>query len=277
MISIVICSRNSKIDTILLENIKSTIGCNFELIAIDNSKNEYSIFQAYNVGITRSKFDFLCFIHDDIIIHTNNWGVKLLEIFNKETEAGLIGLAGAKVKTRMASGWWDCPHDHKAANLMQHFNTEKNVNWNYGFEAADNIEVSVIDGVFMAMKKNPDIQFDTTLKGFHNYDLNICLEFKKSGYKILVTNQIFIEHFSLGNLDVNWLKAIIKFHKQYRQFLPLSVELHPKDIQAIEVKNAKKYFKEILNLGLNRTSIGLLFDFFIIFFSSGLHKEYFKK
>jgi hypothetical protein len=34
---------------------KLTIGCEYELIIIDNSENKYSIYEAYNLGIERYK------------------------------------------------------------------------------------------------------------------------------------------------------------------------------------------------------------------------------
>ena len=272
MISIIICSRTSKIDSVLSENIKNSIGCNYELIIIDNTKSQYSIFEAYNIGILKSKNNLLCFLHDDIFIHTNNWGAILVDIFNNNAEIGLIGVAGAKVKTKMPSGWWDCPHNQKAANLIQHFSIERKVTWDYGFEQENNVEVAVIDGVFMAMRKNETIQFDSKMKGFHNYDLSISLNFKKNGHKIIVTNQILIEHFSLGNLDANWLKSIVKFHKVYSKYLPLNIELanNSKEMKELELKNAKKYGKQILSLGFNKTTISILLDFFILSLKSGI-------
>lgn len=279
MISIIICSRTSTIDSVLSENIKHTIGCNYELIIIDNAAKQYSIHEAYNIGITRSKNNLLCFLHDDILIHTNNWGNILIDLFNENKEIGLIGIAGAKVKTKMPSGWWDSPHDQKAANLIQHFNSERKVTWNYGFEKENNVEVVVIDGVFMSMRKTKNIQFDINLKGFHNYDLSISLNFKKNGYKIIVTNQILIEHFSLGNLDENWLKSIVKFHKKYKKYLPVSTELasDSKKIKELELKNAKKYIKQVLSLGFNRITTSLVLDFFMISLKSGIYKEYLNK
>jgi hypothetical protein len=279
MISIIICSRTCTINSVLAENIKNTIGSNYELIIIDNSANQYSIFEAYNIGISKSKNNILCFLHDDILIHTNNWGVLLVDLFNENKETGLIGVAGAKVKTKMPSGWWDCPHNQKAANLIQHFNAERKVTWNYGFEQENNVEVAVIDGVFMSMRKTENIQFDTNLNGFHNYDLSISLNFKKNGYKIIATNQILIEHFSLGKLDKNWLKAIVKFHKMYSKYLPVSIELvgDSKEMKESELKNAKKYIKQILSLGFNKTTISLLLDFTFISIKSGIYKEYLKK
>jgi len=279
MISIIICSRTSTIDSVLSENIKNTIGCNYELIVIDNTANQYSIFEAYNIGISKSKNNLLCFLHDDILIHTNNWGVLLASIFDQNKELGLLGVAGSKVKSQMPSGWWDSPHNQKAANLIQHLNIERKVIWNYGFEQKNNVEVAVIDGVFMAMRKVENIQFDTSLKGFHNYDLNISVNLKNKGYKIIVTNQILIEHFSLGKLDKNWLKAIVKFHRQYNKYLPVITELttDSKEMKELELKNAKKYMKQILSFGLSKTTISLLFDFFIISLKSGIYKEYLKK
>ena len=67
MISIIICCRIQTINKDLSENIKNTVGCDYELIVIDNSQNSYSIFEAYNLGIERSNGDYLCFIHDDIL------------------------------------------------------------------------------------------------------------------------------------------------------------------------------------------------------------------
>ena len=66
MISLIICSRTADISDELKQNIATTIGCEYELCVIDNSRNEYSIFTAYNEGVRRAKGDILCFMHDDI-------------------------------------------------------------------------------------------------------------------------------------------------------------------------------------------------------------------
>jgi hypothetical protein len=275
MLSIIICSRRNEIDSNLFENIKKSIGCDYELIVIDNSKNQKSIFDAYNLGIEKSKGEFLCFMHDDILVHTNNWGNILELLFNSDANLGLIGVAGAKIKSKIPSAWWDCPHDQKAVNMIQHFSKERIVNWNYGFEQGNNVEVVTIDGVFMAMRKNEHIQFDTKMKGFHNYDLNISLEHKKNNYKIIVTNEILIEHFSLGNLDENWLLSTLKAHKIYTNYLPISIGFQDSEIiKLLEIKNAKRVIKQILSFGLNRKSISLWFNFFSLSLYSKFYLEY---
>lgn len=247
MISIIICSRTKQIDNELSTNIKSTIGCPSELIIIDNSKNEYSIFEAYNLGIEKSKGEYLCFIHDDILFHTQDWGSVVNQIFELDSTIGLVGIAGAKTKTKMPSAWWDCNKGQNYTNIIQHFKNREKEKWNFGFDRNPIEEVVVIDGVFMVMRKLDKISFHKSMEGFHNYDLNISFEYKKKGYKIVVTNQIMIEHFSIGTINREWIKSTSKIHKLYQCMLPLMVERVPV-LKTLEIENAKKFINQSLLL-----------------------------
>ena len=223
MLSIIICSRTKTLNTQLTQNIAHTIGCLHELIVIDNSANKYSIFEAYNLGIQRSSGEFLCFVHEDVLFHTEGWGIVIQRIFNLNQEYGLLGVAGSSHKTRTPSGWWDCKDKYKSINIIQHYPNGKSVKEQYGFENSVLNEVVFVDGVFLALRKKIDIVFDEKLKGFHNYDFNISIETRKKQYKIGVTNQIELEHFSVGNLNNEWIKSIIEVHKYYRNFLPMHI------------------------------------------------------
>ena len=74
MVSIIMCSRNPEMDKRLDENIKQTIGTEYEVVLVDNSAGRYGICGAYNEGVRRAKGDILCFMHEDIhdifIIHS---------------------------------------------------------------------------------------------------------------------------------------------------------------------------------------------------------------
>lgn len=60
MISIVVCSRYPKIGVSLEKNINDTIGdVQYEIVWIDNPRNQYSIFEAYNEGVSRSKGEYI--------------------------------------------------------------------------------------------------------------------------------------------------------------------------------------------------------------------------
>ena len=177
MISVIICSRAKTISTLLQENIANTIGVDYELIVIDNSRNKYSIFEAYNTGISKSNGEILCFIHDDINLKTQNWGGVLANIFDKNQNIGLIGVAGSKSKTKMPSAWWNCPDEDLCINIIQHYSNQKIEHWQKGFNENSEQEVVAIDGVFMAARKLDTVLFNKNMKGFHNYDLNFSCEF----------------------------------------------------------------------------------------------------
>ncbi len=275
MISIIICSRHVKLNQELLENIKETIGYDYELIVIDNSENKFSIFEAYNLGIGKSKGDYLFFIHDDVYFHTLDWGRIIVAVFSKNSNIGLIGLAGSKVKTKMPSSWWSCLEQHRITNILQHHKNKDKEIHNFGFENQNNVEVAVIDGVFMAMRKENRIHFAKHLKGFHAYDLNLSLEIKKYGYDIIVTNEILLEHFSHGFIDKNWIKSSFAIHKMYRKELPICVDGTTVSIRD-EISNAEQFINLSLRFGLKRIAIIVWFELFLLHPKSYYHFRFWK-
>lgn len=250
-VSIIICSRSGNISSELELNIRETAGFEYDLIVIDNSKNDYSIFQAYNRGIEKSKADILCFVHEDVLFHTKNWGSILVDLFERDKNLGIIGIAGSQIKTKSPSGWWNCHQDFRSANLIQHLGDGSKEHWNYGFENTNESEVAVIDGVFMALRRSNTLRFNESLKGFHNYDLSICLDYTSAGYKIMVTNQILIEHFSLGKIDSAWYEAAIKFEKMYRKSLPLKTNrISNRTLDRLEYSNRFLFIKGLISENL---------------------------
>lgn len=241
MLSIIICSRTKQIAQDFQENIKNTIDSEYELLVIDNSQNEYSIFEAYNLGIKKSTGTYLCFIHDDIVFHTPGWGKVIESIFKSDEKTGLIGIAGATVKTKMPSAWWDCPLENRIINIRQHLTSGEIENWYVGWKDKAVEEVVAIDGVFMAMRKADAFLFNEKLGGFHNYDLDLSFNVKRNNKKIVVTNQFLVEHLSEGQLSGDWVQSTLKIHRLYNRILPLGVSKMQKEEQKVlEIENAKK-------------------------------------
>lgn len=276
-ISIIICSRKQTINSDLSENIKTTIGFNYELIIIDNSTNQYSIFEAYNIGIKKSIGELLVFLHDDIIIHTQDWGLILNNIFESDSKIGLIGVAGGKVKTKMPSAWWD--GGNNVLNIIQHYKNKPKELWNHGFSIADFEEVATIDGVFMAMKRNERINFDERLKGYHNYDLFLSLYHHRLNKKVVVTNQILLEHLSEGNLSLEWYNSTSFFHKQYKNLLPivLADENKNEHFKNKEFNIGDKFVTKLIELKLYSHAIYWWFEMFKLKPISKYHIRFWKK
>lgn len=250
MISIIICSRNNEISNGLYSNIETTIGVEFEIVLIDNSKNNFSIFSAYNLGIEKSKFPVLCFVHEDVLFHTRNWGDTLIKYFNNIPLLGCIGVAGATYKTKAPSGWWDIRKTEWVLNIIQHCKDKVNKVESIGWINLENYkEVAVIDGVFIATQKSYNLRFDGSISGFHGYDLNLSLEAKKMGLKVVVTREILLEHFSKGTINKEWFIAAHYLHKKYSDILPISFNSRIVRKEA-EVIQLERFIDQALNLGL---------------------------
>lgn len=280
MISIIICSRANTISDRLLHNIQETISVEYELIVIDNSENKYSIFEAYNIGLNKSKNEIICFIHDDINLITKDWGKVLIDIFTKNTNIGLIGIAGAKSKTKMPSAWWDCPQENLCINIIQHFSYKEKEHWFRGFEETSLKEVVAVDGVFMAARKVSTILFNTQLTGFHNYDLNLSFEYLKKGYKVFVTKDILLEHFSIGVLNESWYRSTLDFHKVYENFLPLNKSAII-SLKKQEFNNGAKFSLKLLEFQIIKPAVYIWLKLILLKPISRYHfyflKNFFKK
>lgn len=115
MLSIIVCSRNQTLPKEFTENVSTTVGVEYEIVAIDNSQNNYSIFSAYNLGFSKCKYPYLCFVHEDVQFHTQNWGEKIIAHL-QEANTGILGLAGSDLVTRVPGA---CSGKTSCANLIQ--------------------------------------------------------------------------------------------------------------------------------------------------------------
>jgi len=270
MISIVICSANPTYLNDLSINIRETIGVPYEVLSFDNSKGEFGICEIYNRGIAEAKFDILCFMHEDIIIHTHNWGEVLKEIF-KDPEVGLVGLAGSTYKSLAPTGYYFTGNDQlelNYCNVKQRYKYDDKQEGHDYFNPTNDKEVQVtcIDGVWLSASKAALTLYkfdDELLKGFHGYDLDLSFGIIQN-LKVLVTFRILITHFSEGNFDKKWLREILKVHRKWSSILPLNLA----DIDKRAVLNIeKRVFRYAF--GMMKVWKFSLFDLFKIVYFSG--------
>lgn len=235
------------------ENIKNTIGVEYEVIAIDNVYGRYGICQAYNVGQKQAKYDILVYVHEDVLFRTKNWGVKLIHYFNRIPNLGCVGIAGAVQKSKAPSAWWDTELGKTAISIIHHLEDGSTRLDSKGWKESENIkEVVTIDGVFMATRKSFGILFDESIPGFHCYDLNLSIELNKKGFKLIITKEILIEHFSEGNLNKKWVEATQIFHKKYSKHLPISTNSGEAVSLKQEIKNLEKFIDYALAYRLRK-------------------------
>ena len=196
MISIIVCSRKDVLSEELRQNISDTIGTDYELVVIDNSKNDHSIFSAYNEGVRRAKGDILCFMHEDVLFRSTDWGSRINQYFNEDEKIGVIGFAGTHFLPAAPMYWYSSP-----------FVSQKNLNNDQGvvkehahedwFAGRSIIEVVAVDGFCFFVRKSlfENIRFDeTTYSGFHLYDMDISMQVIEAKYKVCVCRDVLAEH-----------------------------------------------------------------------------------
>jgi len=260
MLSIIVCSRNKSLSKEFTENINKTVGVEYEMIGIDNSENQYSIFSAYNLGVNRSNYPYLCFLHEDVLFHSNNWG-KIVIANLQDPKTGIIGVAGGDLVPRVPSSW--ATIISPGHNIIQSHKTGINPTWiikpeNYNESKRSTI---TLDGLFMCMRKElmQEIHFDEKLEGFHGYDYDITIQSIVAGYINYVVYDIKLEHFSGGKTDILYFRNLISIFKKWEKDLPIIgnniTEEERNNIRKIEIEKLYQLTKKMVRKGFKGDEI----------------------
>ena len=233
MLSLIICSRNKTTDSELLENIRSTIGTEYEIVLVDNSAGKYGICGAYNEGVRRAKGDILCFMHEDIHYHTDNWGKKVEEHFKKK-EISLLSTVGSHILPQKGD-WRVGYHQYAVLSFLQRTPRIASAGSYYVTLAKDGIskdnsliKVATVDGVWFCIPRkifaDGNLCFDEiTFPNFHMYDIDISMQINKLGGEIYICDNILFEHFSEGNFSADFYNSLLKFQQKWQKYLPVIV------------------------------------------------------
>ncbi len=219
-ISVVIPTR--KIDDQYLKHVEKMFSHpKTEILIYENDGSE-SLAKIYNDGLKDAQNDIIVFMHDDLILETKNITPKVIRLFEKNPEYGIIGLAGTD---NLISGmWWQdrtsmygiVGHEHEGKRHVNHYSK--------GDYSEKLKETIVIDGLFMMVhRQRIKHTFNEQFEGFHFYDLPICLENHLDGVKVGVTTKIRVTHKSVGMVNKKWEKNKLFFEALYEKNFPLKV------------------------------------------------------
>lgn len=204
----------------LIDYYKKTCGGNKKFEVIEKVNNgEKGLAEVYNEILNEAQNDIVVFCHDDLEFDTNNWGDKLIKLFNKNPEFGVIGLAGT---TDLIDGrWWTLKES--MTGIVSHKHEGKKWTNYYSQDQGNKLkEVVVLDGLFFAVNKTKiKNNFDESFKGFHFYEIPFCFENYLNGVKLAVTTQIRVTHMSIGQTNQQWEDNKIKFEEKYNNKLPV--------------------------------------------------------
>ncbi|MDP9042299.1 MAG: glycosyltransferase family protein, partial [Bacteroidota bacterium] len=215
------------INTVYLERLKlnlaQTLGYPYELLVWDNHQVQKPITEVYNLLASRAQYPYWCFIHEDIRFETQNWGENLKKAFEENPATGLIGVAGAKYKSAVPSGWSTGLKEFDLCNIF-HEDKDGHTQHIYMNPHHSVFEPVVnVDGVFMAIRKEvwSHAHFnEENLRGFHLYDIDFSFHVLKK-WKAAVLFNIDIMHFTQGgNYGDEWVEPTISWHRLFSGQLP---------------------------------------------------------
>lgn len=222
MISVIVSTRS--VDEIFVEMVKKTSGIKDIEVLIYENNNETSLTKLYNKGLNESKNDIVVFMHDDVEIKTKNWGITLLNHYNK-TDYGIIGVAGTKHLNETGVWWYN---KESMYGRVSHTDGKKTWLNEYSHNFAGEIkDVVVIDGVFMSCSKSRiKCYFDEKYDGFHFYDISFSFDNFKNGVKIGVLFDIMLVHKSVGATNDKWEQSRLQFIKSEVNNLPSKSQIN---------------------------------------------------
>ncbi len=252
MLSLIVCTRHPHDLDELRRNVDATIGMEYQWVVIDNSQNRYSLCAAYNEGVRRSKGEYLCFMHDDIIYHTMGWG-KNVERHFQSTGVGMIGVIGSHIIPSVG----DCRVGYTPYHVL-HF-----IQCHHSFSHYDSYfamhvrsclqgsltDVAVLDGVWFCIPKamfgSGMLRFDEErFTSFHIYDLDISMQVVQSGRKLYVVDDVLLEHNSEGVYNESFVMALEAFLEKWKGKLPVTRGMQI-DTEQIK-RNAAHYRDELV-------------------------------
>lgn len=280
MVSIITCSINRDICEKMLDSVSKTIGTEYEAIVFDNREKKYGLCKAYNEAAKSANGDYLCFVHEDIEIKTEDWGKELIKFTNETENCGVIGLAGCCYVRRNFIGHWQTDPDARRVRIYHkrpHDNFFSFVDRNPNKEIFS--RVVCLDGVFLFVKKRiwqKNVFDERTFKGFHFYDADFSFTIAQN-YQNYVYFGMDVYHFSMGNHERTFCENMYLFQQKWRKQLPhclqgYNVSLWEELVASIGVfllykKNEISIIERFKRINeINNILFFMLFIFFLIMF-----------
>src|SRR5688572_15186767 len=87
------------------EHIKKKVGNDVEILEYVN-QNQFSLTEIYNKALAESKHNIVLFIHDDLILESDNIGKKLVKHFNN-SDYGILTVASTTLLGPTGQWWAD--------------------------------------------------------------------------------------------------------------------------------------------------------------------------
>lgn len=180
----IICSNNNLFleESIhYINHLKVPEGYTMDLLVVNDAS---SITQGYNEALEATDAKYKIYMHQDVFILNKNLLFDLLEIFEADSQIGMIGMVGYTEVSQHGIMW----RSECRGSIYGRASSSEISGYRYSLAEDGFSYVAEIDGFFMATCQ--DLRWDTErLKDWDFYDAFQSIEFLNHGYKIAVPVQ----------------------------------------------------------------------------------------
>lgn len=211
LISVVVCSIDpDKLAAVRRNYVDLMQEQSWEFIHIPDAT---SLCEGYNRGFAQARGQYLVFSHDDIEILNEDFAEVVVQALQ---QADIVGVAGT---TQLPGPAWSRSLPQTRAGQVAHPRHDGRVQLEiYGVHQALATGMQAVDGVLICVRRAvfEQVSFDEkTFDGFHLYDVDFCFAAYKAGFRLAVSNRIFLVHASIGNFDAVWQDYAKRFRRKW--------------------------------------------------------------
>ncbi len=175
---------------------------------------EPSFAKAYNTVLKKAKFDTICFIREDIVIQSKNWGKKFLDQFIK-SDFAVVGIVGSII-VPMSGLVWEKEEPLVGRIWYETFEPRNEHRFSEVFPSKIIEVVTVDDAFFFVNRTRLKAKYDKTYKDDSFYELDFFLANYERGCKVGVTFDIKVLKTGYNPHDKSWYanqKMFVTKHK----------------------------------------------------------------
>lgn len=231
MISIIcICNNRRMYNNYLLPSLAKQRNCNYEIIRIDNEKNEFSsAIAAFNSVIKEAKGEHLMFIHQDVALEDDLFLSKVQTYMDTYNNVGIAGVAGAKEKTIYSNIYHSLPRV-----LVSDVRLD------------DVVEVNGLDECLFIISKETILKYpfdELTCNNWHLYAVEYCYQMKKLNKSVVVL-PLDAYHASYGDfMNDGYYDSLVNVAKKHNEFKTIDTTLRSWSTNYLVLKLNIEYLK----------------------------------
>lgn len=208
-----------------IRRLKVPEGMSLDIISIQDAP---SICEGYNAGMDASDAMYKVYMHQDVLILNPNFVQDVLDCFERNPDAGMLGMIGRKF---IPDSEYFFGGDQYGA--LYESQIKATAVYDKYTETGKDEKVMHIDGLLMVTKE--DIRWrEDVFDGWDLYDISQSLEFLRKGYEIVVPymSEPWVLH-DCGFLNLsNYAVQREKFIKEYSDFprVPVTMSIKKEEI-----------------------------------------------